>query len=98
MCDKKLCFGEGDFMFRGDLKVKEPEIIGDGVIRTNEIEIRGERLKVEWPEVNEDELVGYIMRAVAEQEDYHNLTYNEVKSVLDAELAFLIGKGIVHEE
>lgn len=50
------------------------------------------------PEVNEDELVGYIMRTVAEQEDYHNLTYNEVRSVLDAELAFLIEKGIAKVE
>jgi len=50
-------------------------------------------------EVNEDELVGYIMRKVASDEkDWFNLTYKEVRAVLDAELGFYIEKGIVHEE
>ena len=76
----------------------QSEVVEDGVICTDEIKLRGERLKVEWPEVNEDELVGYVLRAVAEQKDYHNLTYNEVRAVLDAELDFFIEKGIAHEE
>lgn len=68
--------------------------------------VDGEELEVEMvepqetrpPEVNEDELVGYIMRKVASNEDWFNLTYKEVRAVLDAELAFLIEKGIAHEE
>ena len=34
-------------------------------------------------EVNEDELVGYIMRKTG---DDHNLCYEEVRAVLDAEI------------
>lgn len=69
--------------------------------------VDGEELEVEKvelqearpPEVNEDELVGYIMRKVAsDEEDWLNLTYKEVRAVLDAELDFLVEKGIAHEE
>jgi|SRR5699024_1050466 len=41
-------------------------------------------------EYNEDELVGYIMRKTSSI----NLTYEEVRAVLDAELDFLATKGI----
>lgn len=42
-------------------------------------------------EINEDELVGYIMRKTG---DDHNLCYEEVRAVLDAEIEFLKEKGI----
>jgi len=43
------------------------------------------------PEVNEDEMIGYILREVS---DDHSLYYGEVLAVLDAELKFLREKGI----
>lgn len=45
----------------------------------------------EKPTINEDELVGYIMRKTG---DDHNLCYEEVRAVLDAEIEFLKEKGI----
>lgn len=42
--------------------------------------------------VNEDELVGYIMRKTV---DDHNLCYEEVRAVLDAEIEYLKEKGII---
>src|SRR5699024_2723307 len=42
-------------------------------------------------EVNEDELVGYIMRKTGNS---LNLCYEEVRAVLDAEIEFLKEKGI----
>lgn len=41
--------------------------------------------------INEDELVGYIMRKTG---DDHSLYYEDVKAVLDAEIEFLKEKGI----
>lgn len=43
------------------------------------------------PVINEDELIGYIMRKTSSM---HSLTYDEIRSVLDAEIEFLQGKGI----
>lgn len=43
--------------------------------------------------INEDELVGYIMRKTADK----SLCYGEVRAVLDAELDFLESKGIAGE-
>lgn len=45
------------------------------------------------PIINEDELVGYIMRKVNEDKNL-NLMYEEVRCVLDAHMDFLIEKGI----
>jgi len=42
------------------------------------------------PTINEDELVGYIMRKTEE----HRLDYEEVRAVLDAELDYLKEQGI----
>lgn len=44
--------------------------------------------------VNEDELIGYIMRKTGRD---HTLYYEDVRAVLDAELDFLREKGIVKE-
>lgn len=41
-------------------------------------------------EINEDELIGFIMRKTKEE----RLSYEEVKAVLDAELEFLKEKNI----
>ena len=43
--------------------------------------------------INEDELVGYIMRKVNDEKDL-NLMYEEVRYVLDAHVEYLIEKGI----
>jgi len=43
------------------------------------------------PVINEDELIGYIMRKTSFS---HSLTYDEIRSVLDAEIEFLQEKGI----
>lgn len=43
------------------------------------------------PIINEDEMIGYIMRKLS---DKHQLTYEEVRGVLDAETDFLKEKGI----
>lgn len=43
--------------------------------------------------VNEDELVGYIIRTA--HEDGIRLTYEEVNAVLNAEMDFLASKGLV---
>ena len=43
------------------------------------------------PVINEDELIGYILRKTSYS---HSLTYEEVRSVLDAEIDFLKEKGI----
>lgn len=45
--------------------------------------------------INEDELIGYIMRKTSFN---HSLSYAEVKSVLEAEMEFLKEKGIAVEE
>lgn len=42
------------------------------------------------PEVNMDELVGYVMRNTADK----TLYYEDVKAVLDAEVEFLKSKGL----
>ena len=42
-------------------------------------------------EINEDELIGYILRKTSRD---HCLTYEEVRNVLDVELEYLIEKGI----
>ena len=43
------------------------------------------------PEINEDELIGYIMRKTGEE---HTLYYEDVRAVLDAEMEFLKEKGL----
>jgi len=43
------------------------------------------------PIINEDEMIGYIMRKIS---DKHQLTYEEVRGVLDAEMDFLKEKGV----
>lgn len=45
------------------------------------------------PELNEDEMIGYIMRRIAEAE--HLLTYEEVQAVIDAETEYLRKKGFI---
>ena len=50
------------------------------------------------PTVNEDELIGYIMRTVADEQEYCNLTYKDVRAILDAELDYLIEQGIASEK
>lgn len=40
-------------------------------------------------EINQDELIGYIMRQTVE----HDLSYSKVQAVLNAETSFLIEKG-----
>ena len=47
-------------------------------------------------EVNEDELVGYIMRRAKEEHDI-SLFYNDVRAILDLELEFLELQGITEE-
>lgn len=44
--------------------------------------------------INEDELVGYIMRKTEE----HTLYYEDVRAVLDAELDYLKEQGIAQKE
>lgn len=51
-----------------------------------------EQEKVE-EELNQDEMIGFIMRATHNQ----GLTYEGVRSVLDAEEQFLIHKGYIDE-
>ena len=46
------------------------------------------------PVINEDELIGYILRKTSFS---HSLTYEEVRSVLDAEMDFLKGKGLIEK-
>lgn len=46
------------------------------------------------PVINEDELIGYIMRKTG---DSHSLYYDDVRAVLDAEMEFLKEKGLVEE-
>lgn len=41
--------------------------------------------------VNEDEMIGYILRSISNE---HLLDYEEVRAVLDAELDYLTYKGI----
>ena len=45
--------------------------------------------------INEDELIGYIMRKTSHS---HSLNYDEVRSVLDAEMEFLQEKGIAETD
>lgn len=45
------------------------------------------------PELNEDEMTGYIMRRTAEAG--HSLTYEEVQAVIDAETEYLRDKGFI---
>lgn len=45
------------------------------------------------PALNEDEMIGYIMRRIAEAE--HLLTYEEVQAVIDAETEYLRKKGFI---
>lgn len=47
--------------------------------------------------VNRDELIGYILRKIHDVDDVE-LTYREVKAVLDAEEAFIHMKAIDDEE
>ncbi|MFS8630096.1 MAG: pilus assembly protein PilM [Bacillales bacterium] len=50
--------------------------------------------KIQVPaELNEDEMIGYIMRRIAEAE--HLLTYEEVQAVIDAETEYLRKKGFI---
>lgn len=44
--------------------------------------------------INEDEMIGYILRKTSIE---HNLNYEEVQAVLDAEIDFLREKGIVED-
>lgn len=46
------------------------------------------------PVINEDELIGYILRKTSYS---HILTYEEVRSVLDAEMDFLKEKGLIEK-
>lgn len=46
------------------------------------------------PVINEDELIGFILRKTSFD---HSLAYDEVRSVLDAEMDFLKRKGLVEE-
>ena len=46
------------------------------------------------PIINEDELIGYIMRKTG---DSHSLYYDDVRAVLDAEMDFLKEKGIAED-
>lgn len=48
------------------------------------------------PTINEDELVGYIMRKVNEDKDL-NLMYEDVRYVLDAHIDYMIEKSIAEE-
>lgn len=41
--------------------------------------------------INEDELIGYILRKTSYS---HSLTFEEVRAVLDAEMDFLKSKGL----
>lgn len=54
---------------------------------------RSEKLKSlenSFQEIDEDQLVGYVMRKTSG----HSLDYGEVRSVLDAELDYLVKQGI----
>ncbi len=48
------------------------------------------------PTINEDELIGYIMRTVNKEKDM-NLMYEEVRNILDAHINFLIEKGVAEK-
>ena len=48
------------------------------------------------PTINEDELVGYIMRTVADEGVF--ISYESLRAILDAELDYLIEQGIAEEE
>lgn len=63
------------------------EIKYDGMPRQEEVEPAN-------GELNEDEMVGYIMRNTKD----HTLDYEQVKAVLDAETAFLTEKGFIDPE
>ena len=55
--------------------------------------------KDELPEVNEDELVGYIMRRAGEEGFcLQGVTYDIVRKILDLELEFLWSKDIAGAE
>lgn len=45
-------------------------------------------------EINEDELIGYIMRNTRN----HNLTYQQVEAVLQAEGQFMVDNGFMDSE
>jgi len=47
-------------------------------------------------EISTDEMLGFILRNLSEFEGV-NLTYEEIKAVLDMEEAFLNTKGIIEE-
>lgn len=47
--------------------------------------------------INEDELVGYVMRKVNEEKDL-NLMYEEVRFILDAEMEFLKEKDVAESK
>lgn len=51
----------------------------------------------ELTELNEDELVGFIARKLHDVKNM-SLDYNEIKSVLDLEFAFLNKKGLIELE
>ena len=44
------------------------------------------------PELNQDEMTGFILRRTSER---HSLTYEEVQAVLDAETEYLRQKGFI---
>ena len=48
--------------------------------------------------INEDELVGYILRKANELDDAMILSYDIVRLILDLEMEFLSEKGIATEE
>ena len=43
--------------------------------------------------INEDELIGYIIRRIHEEKD-DNVYYEDVKAILDTQIEFLKEKGI----
>lgn len=50
--------------------------------------------EMEPEEINQDELIGFIMRATQE----HDMRFSDVKAVLDAEEAFLVSRGYMDEQ
>lgn len=58
--------------------------------------MRKEREAMSEPVINTDEMVGFIIRNLA---DYRgiNLTYEEIQAVLELEESFLKSKGIIEE-
>jgi len=48
--------------------------------------------------INEDELIGYIMRNADDSDLSFQISYEEVKAVLDIEHKFLKSKGLIEDE